>query len=123
MVRCGNRGSRGTAPAAPTVRPPRGLGLLTHRFCRGAWLPSGRGQQRRELRYQADRARDACQWERPSRFYLDAHERDPDNPAIWVELGRALKEAGRDLEAQFVERVATALRVLPAGNTGCGGTM
>jgi hypothetical protein len=99
--------------------------LLTHRFCSGAWLPSGRRQQRRKLRHQSDRARDACEWERASRFYLDAHERDPDNPTIWVELGRALKEAGKDFEAQFVERVATALRVLPAGNTGtgCGVTM
>jgi len=90
-------------------RPERGLRSFANRLRSGAWLPSGGGQEREEPRHRADRARDAHQWERAARFYLDVLAQEPDDPAIWVELGRALKEAGKDLEAQFAERAAAEL--------------
>lgn len=58
----------------------------------------------------ADRARAARRWERAARFYLDALEqRSPDRPAIWVQLGHALKETGKPAEAEFAYRRAVAL--------------
>jgi hypothetical protein len=87
----------------------RGLRTLTRRFRAASSPPSGGGHGSWAPKYRADRARDAHQWERAARFYLDAMEHDSDDPAIWVELGRALKEAGKDLEAQFAHRVAADL--------------
>lgn len=61
-------------------------------------------------KYQSDRLRGAHQWERAARSYLDGLEQDSDNPAIWIELGRALKEAGKDFEAQFAHRMSAGTR-------------
>ena len=42
----------------------------------------------------ADRARDARQWELAAQLYRKALDRNPRNPAIWVQYGHALKESG-----------------------------
>jgi len=54
----------------------------------------------------ADRARDARQWELAARYYLDELGRDPSAAAIWVQLGHALKEAGRIADAETAYRNA-----------------
>lgn len=55
----------------------------------------------------ADQARDAQQWARAARLYLDALDQpSPDRSAIWVQLGHALKEAGSIAEAEFAYRRA-----------------
>jgi hypothetical protein len=84
----------------------RGWRTLTRRFGAAAAPPSGGRHGSWAPKYRADRARDAHQWERAARFYHDALEQGSDDPAIWVELGRALKEAGKDLDAQFAHRIA-----------------
>jgi tetratricopeptide (TPR) repeat protein len=55
---------------------------------------------------QADRARDAGQWERAARFYLDALAPDPDASPIWRQLGHALDAVGKHSEAEFAYRQA-----------------
>jgi SAM-dependent methyltransferase/tetratricopeptide (TPR) repeat protein len=57
----------------------------------------------------ADRARDERRWECAARFYLDALRRRPDRTAIWIQLGHALKEAGKISEAEFAYRRAVQL--------------
>jgi capsular polysaccharide biosynthesis protein len=60
--------------------------------------------------YRADRARAAREWQRAARFYVDALAQLPGkHPAIWVQLGHALKEAGRPVAAEFAYRQAVAL--------------
>lgn len=54
----------------------------------------------RSPRIRADQARDARQWERAARFYLDALGEDPHGVAMWTELGNALEQAGKPAEAQ-----------------------
>jgi cytochrome c-type biogenesis protein CcmH/NrfG len=54
----------------------------------------------------ADRARDARQWELAARYYLDELARAPGAAAIWVQLGHALKEAGRTADAETAYRKA-----------------
>jgi tetratricopeptide (TPR) repeat protein len=53
----------------------------------------------------ADRARDARQWELAARLYRKALDRNPENPAIWVQYGHALKESG---ELQDPDKLAQA---------------
>ncbi|MGH7109136.1 MAG: hypothetical protein ACREFK_01775 [Stellaceae bacterium] len=58
----------------------------------------------------ADRARADRQWARAARFYLAALEqRAPNRPAVWVQLGHALKEAGKTAKAEFAYRRAAQL--------------
>ena len=59
-------------------------------------------------RTRANRARDARQWELAARFFADELERDPYAPAIWVQFGHALKEAGRISEAETAYRNAVS---------------
>ena len=53
----------------------------------------------------ADRARDARQWQIAAQLYRKALDRNPRNPAIWVQYGHVLKESG---ELQDPERLAQA---------------
>lgn len=65
---------------------------------------------------QADAARDAGQWALAARHYRAVLERRPDDAAIWVQYGHALKEAGnrkdpaRLAEAEAAYRRALALQ-------------
>jgi SAM-dependent methyltransferase len=80
---------------------------LRRRFGVEAFLLRGRGRGSTIL--QADRARDARQWERAARLYLDALKQEADDPMTWVELGHALKEAGKGSEAEFAYLQGTRL--------------
>jgi SAM-dependent methyltransferase len=92
--------ARGTSPR-------RWLPRLTRRLDVGAFTQSGR--RRRSAMLEADRARDSHQWERAARFYLDALKQELDDPTIWVQLGDALKEAGKRSEAEIAYLQATRL--------------
>jgi tetratricopeptide (TPR) repeat protein len=48
----------------------------------------------------ADRARDAGDWALAAHHYREALEKNPDQPAIWVQYGHALKESGNPQEAE-----------------------
>lgn len=77
---------------------------------RWVWLPVGRAKRTGlPMIVQADRARDERRWERAARFYLEALRRHPDKPVIWIQLGHALREAGKIVEAEFAYRKATEL--------------
>ncbi|MBV9860670.1 MAG: tetratricopeptide repeat protein [Alphaproteobacteria bacterium] len=54
----------------------------------------------------ADRARDAGEWETAAEHYRAALGRNPENPAIWVQYGHALKESGRLADAEAAYRRA-----------------
>jgi O-antigen biosynthesis protein len=57
----------------------------------------------------ADHARDERQWQLAARRYSDVLEQWPENAAIWVQFGHALKESGRVAEAEAVYRHAIQL--------------
>jgi SAM-dependent methyltransferase len=78
---------------------------------RPAWLPGGRAMRRDtpSMIARADRARDERRWEHAARFYMEALRRHPDSPAIWVQLGHALKETGKTAAAEFAYRKAADL--------------
>jgi glycosyltransferase involved in cell wall biosynthesis len=61
-------------------------------------------QGEKEFIAQADRARDARDWASAARLYRQALEQKPDNPAIWVQYGHALKESGDVLQAENAYR-------------------
>jgi tetratricopeptide (TPR) repeat protein len=58
---------------------------------------------------QADRARDAGQWEDAANGYGEAVRTVPDAWAIWVQYGHALKESGRITEAETAYRQSLSL--------------
>ena len=58
-----------------------------------------------------DQARDARQWELAARYYLDEVLRNPGAAPIWVQLGHALKEAGRTAHAETAYRNAASFDV------------
>lgn len=68
-----------------------------------------RSHKKESSRTRANRARDARQWELAVRFFADELDRDPYAPAIWVQFGHALKEAGRISEAETAYRNAVSL--------------
>jgi len=76
MVRCGNRRAGGSCSAD-------GPGHGADYGCSHAGFVARRGRRRaeggkeRSPKYQADRARDAHQWEQAPRFYVDALEQIP----------------------------------------------
>jgi tetratricopeptide (TPR) repeat protein len=85
-------------------RPLPGWQIGRYRLQIGPVRGKGSAMQR------ADRARAARRWERAAHFYLEALEqRSPNRPAIWVQLGHALKEAGKTAEAEFAYRRAARL--------------
>jgi tetratricopeptide (TPR) repeat protein len=52
----------------------------------------------------ADRALNECQWQLAARCYGDVLEQWPNNAAVWVQFGHALKESGKVAEAEAVYR-------------------
>jgi tetratricopeptide (TPR) repeat protein len=58
----------------------------------------------------ADQARDAGQWERAARLYRKALDRNPRNPAIWVQYGHALKESGELRDPDKLAQAEVAYR-------------
>ncbi len=60
----------------------------------------------------ADHAFNSGQWQTAARCHADVLEHWPNNAAIWVQLGHALKEAGRVADAEPVYR--HALQLSPA---------
>ncbi len=84
------------APAQDIVRPPTARKGLLRRWRDGLYEDA-----KPSLLACADRARDERHWEQAARFYLDVLRRHPERTAIWVQLGHALKEAGKISEAEF----------------------
>lgn len=81
---------------------------------RSAWLrkiiPHFDGDRRRPSPTAlANRARDAGKWELAIRYYREALDLKPDDPAVWVECGHALREAGKMSEAEAAYRKAIEL--------------
>jgi len=58
----------------------------------------------------ADAARDAGLWAAAVRYYRAALERAPDNAAIWVQYGHALKEVGNFKNPALLAEAETAYR-------------
>src|SRR5438876_396030 len=56
----------------------------------------------------ADRARETQQWDLAAQYYRKSLDRNPENWAIWVQYGHALKESGRLAEAESAYRRALA---------------
>ena len=52
----------------------------------------------------ARRAFDERQWQLAARYYADVLEQWPNNAAVWVQFGHAVKESGRVTEAEAVYR-------------------
>jgi cytochrome c-type biogenesis protein CcmH/NrfG len=73
-------------------------------------------------RIRANGARDAREWELAARFYVDELNRNVYDPAIWVQLGHALKEAGKTSAAEIAYHKAGTLSgdtlnaLLPVGH-------
>jgi GT2 family glycosyltransferase/glycosyltransferase involved in cell wall biosynthesis/tetratricopeptide (TPR) repeat protein len=57
-----------------------------------------------------DRARDAGQWELAAKLYGKGLDRDPRNPAIWVQYGHSLKESGELRDPGKLARAESAYR-------------
>lgn len=110
-----------------SIRPPAltgdGKGRLAHEIVRpwfmlrqlaarrrGSWLSASTAGEAKLT--QADRARDAGQWELAARRYRDALRSLPKGPAIWVQYGHALKATGKVAEAEGAYR--KALRLNPS---------
>ena len=64
-----------------------------------------------EFNAKGDAARDRRDWPTASKFYRKALDTDRDQPAIWVQLGHALKESGDIQGAEGAYR--EALRIQP----------
>ncbi len=107
----------------PLLEAGRKRGLSTHeivrpwfrlrRFAarqRGSWPRAIKAGEAKLT--EADRARDAGQWELAARRYRDALRSLPKSPAIWVQYGHALKAIGKVAEAEGAYR--EALRLNPA---------
>jgi glycosyltransferase involved in cell wall biosynthesis len=97
-----------TIPADTRSQPPRrGPGLL-RRF--GSPSPNSEDRHaEKKLISRADRARDARDWVSAARYYREALDHKPDNPAIWVQYGHALKESGNVAEAENAYRKSLEL--------------
>ena len=90
-------------PAGCASQPKRGRpGFMSGFASRMSSLGPKRGEKSPIAL--ADRARDARDWVSAARYYRDALDRDPDNPAIWVQYGHALKESGNISEAENAYR-------------------
>jgi hypothetical protein len=63
-----------------------------------------------ELVTLADRARDAREWKEAARRYREALDRAPDDAAIWVQYGHALKEFGELRDPDQLAQAEVAYR-------------
>lgn len=73
------------------------------------WLGNG-VNVRGSPRNRANRARDGQEWELAARFYVDELNRGAHDPAIWLQLGRCLKEAGKNSAAEIACSKAATFR-------------
>jgi tetratricopeptide (TPR) repeat protein len=97
-----------TTPADRGLQPQRKAPGLLRRF--GSPSPhSEAGHAEKKLISRADRARDARDWMSAARYYREALDHRPDNPAIWVQYGHALKESGNVAEAENAYRKSLEL--------------
>jgi tetratricopeptide (TPR) repeat protein len=95
-------------PAAPARSRREWLHRVRLRWVDAADRWFMRMRRREAPRLLADQARNAGQWELAARYYLDELARDPQAAAIWVQLGHALKEAGRTADAETAYRSAAS---------------
>ncbi len=95
-------------PAAPARLRREWLHNVVLRWLDAADRCFMRLRRQETPRLLADRARDARQWELAARYYLDELARAPGAAAIWVQLGHALKEAGRTADAETAYRKAAS---------------
>jgi hypothetical protein len=95
-------------PAAPAPLRREWLHNVVLRWLDAADQCFMRLRRQETPRLLADRARDARQWELAARYYLDELARAPGAAAIWVQLGHALKEAGRTADAETAYRKAAS---------------
>ena len=84
----------------PLPRRGRGWRRLARAIQAGFHRAGGEAIER------ADRARASGEWERAARFYLDALSSTPDASDLWLRLGHALEEAGKQAEAGVAFREA-----------------
>jgi ubiquinone/menaquinone biosynthesis C-methylase UbiE len=96
-----------SAPGLRRRRPFHWLMLRLRARPIGRWV--NRANHKDSLRAQANRARDAAQWELAARLYVDELHRNAYDPAMWAELGQALKEAGKIAAAEIAYRRVAAL--------------
>jgi hypothetical protein len=83
--------------------------MLRFRLGPIGWLGNG-VNVRCSPRNRADRARDAREWELAARFYIDELNRNAHDPAIWLQLGHCLKEAGKFAAAEIACSKAATIR-------------
>lgn len=94
--------SSAISPANSSQSVGRGSGLLR----RLASAPSRVLRQEAETSplSRADRARDSRDWPNAAHYYQKALEENPQNSAIWVQYGHAIKEAGNLSRAEDAYR-------------------
>jgi len=96
--------------SAPRSRRGRWFHRVMLRFRAGpmgCWM--NRANHKDSPRNRANRARDAREWELAARFYVDELNRNVYDTAIWIQLGHALKEAGKTSAAEIAYHRATTL--------------
>src|SRR5215472_4742093 len=81
-----------------------------------------RRRRRVDLVAPADRARDAGLWELAVQLYQKALGQNPRNPAIWVQYGHALKEAGGLRDAEKLVQAEAAYRTALSLDPGAADT-
>jgi len=86
-----NSGAAGRGTAENANRSPTLAANLLQSLRTGPSLIPGSGQW---FISRADRARDSRDWVSAAQYYRKALDQKPDNPAIWVQYGHALKESG-----------------------------
>jgi glycosyltransferase involved in cell wall biosynthesis/Tfp pilus assembly protein PilF len=98
-MRIEKRIDRAEKQTLSSLRRSTGFHILSDFF---SWTSKGPGRQdfaRMQTRA-ADRARDVKNWSIAAAHYSMALQRDPDQPAIWVQYGHALKESGNATAAE-----------------------
>jgi hypothetical protein len=92
--------------STPRLRRSQWLYRLMLRL-RGWWIK--RVNPKGSPKIQAGLARDARSWELAARLYIDELNLNAHDPAVWVQLGHALKEADKIPAAEIAYRKATTL--------------
>ncbi len=100
------RGEKGRFSTREIVRPWFKLRQLAARQG-GSWLGATKAGEAKLT--EADRARDAGQWDLAARCYREALRILPKGPAIWVQYGHALKANGEFSGAEQAYREALRL--------------
>jgi cell division protein FtsL len=96
--------------STPRLRRGQRFQRLMMRFRAGpinCW--TSRVNHKDSPRIRANRARDAREWELAARFYVDELNRNAYDPTVWVQLGYALKEAGKTSAAEIAYSKAETL--------------